>query len=233
MFKNKDTASPFAIIKEKIKSFITLNKKEKQSTKESSVPDIVNVDDKTLASTTASSECSIQNERLTAFLQILFAKPDYSRNGELLSLVPATLSDDLQEILDSTAKISEQSRMVNDSIQVLAEDISKERNYLSRASEFPFLSSTLITYCIQAHYHRGALDSNNESLKKSFSILALLPPPRNKNDKYSGYVNSSKNNEVDRMLDQPEDKITVVRKDAFMKGTIKFMARAGNVVLCP
>ena len=125
----------------------------------------MNIDNKTLASTAASSECSAQNKRLTAFLQILFAKPNYNRNGELLSLVPVILSDDLQEILDSTSKISEQSRMVNDSIQVLAEDISKEKNYLSRTSEFPFLSSTLITYCLQAHYHRRALDSNNESLK--------------------------------------------------------------------
>ena len=108
LFKNKDKANPFAVIKEQIESFIKVNKKEEHSTKESSVPDIVNVDDKTLTSTTASSECSIQNECLTAFLKILFAKPNYDKNGKLLSLVPATLLDDPQEILDSIAKISEQ-----------------------------------------------------------------------------------------------------------------------------
>ena len=107
LFKNNDKASPFAIIKEQIESFIKINKKEEHSSKESSVPDIVDLDEKTLASTTASSECSVQNERLTAFLQILFAKPNYNRNGELLSLVPAILSDDLQEIFNSTTKISE------------------------------------------------------------------------------------------------------------------------------
>ena len=218
LFRNNDKTSPFAIIKEKIEAFIKLNTNEEQSSKESSVPGIVNIDEKTSVSPSASSESSIQNERLTAFLQILFAKPNYNRNGELLSLVPAIVSDDVQEILESTTKISEQSRMVSDNIQVLAEDISKERNYLSRSSEFPFLSSTLNTYALQAHYHGGALDSNNESLKKSFSILALLPPPRNENEEYSGYVNSSKNNEVDRMLDQPEDKRTVMRKDVFIKG---------------
>ena len=95
--KNNDKASLFAII-EQIESFIKVNKKEEHSTKESSVPDIVNVDNKTLASSTASSECSVQNERLTDFLPILFAKPNYDRNDEFLSLVPATLSDNLQEI---------------------------------------------------------------------------------------------------------------------------------------
>ena len=96
--------------------------------------------------------------------------------------------------------------MMSNSIQILAEDISKERNYLSRASAFPFLSSTLITFALQAHYHSGTLDTIDESLKKLFSILTFLAPPRNEKDEYSGYVNLSKNNDVGRMLDQPEEK---------------------------
>ena len=45
LFKNKDKASPFAIMKSEIDKFIKVNKKdEEQNTKLSSVPDIVNLD---------------------------------------------------------------------------------------------------------------------------------------------------------------------------------------------
>ena len=77
---------------------------------------------------------------------------------------------------------------------------------MSRASSFPFLSNNLITYAIQAHYHISAIDANPESPKKPFSILALLAPSGSETDEYSGYVNSSKNIEVDRLLDQPNEK---------------------------
>ena len=45
-----------------------------------------------------------------------------------------------------------------------------------------------------------------EYLKKYFNALTLLAPPYNTNDEYSGYVNSSKNVEVKRLLDQPAEK---------------------------
>ena len=68
------------------------------------------------------------------------------------------------------------------------------------------MSQTLITYALQAHYHSGSIDKNMESLKKAFNVLTLLAPPYNSNDEYSGYVNSSKNVEVERLLDQPAEK---------------------------
>ena len=123
------------------------------------------------------TEKSIMNERLIAFLQILFAKPNYDRNGDILSLIPAVISDDLDKVLVLTSKVSEQARLVSDNMKVLADDISKERTYLSRATNFPFLSSTVITYAIQAHYHSEPIDVDSDSFKKSFSILSLLAPP--------------------------------------------------------
>ena len=72
--------------------------------------------------------------------------------------------------------------MISDSIAVLADDIKKERNYLSRASSFPFLSNTLIIYALQAHYHSGAIDLNIESLKISFIILTVLALPWSNTD---------------------------------------------------
>ena len=53
--------------------------------------------------------------------------------------------------------------MVNDGIRVLADDISQERNYISRASKFPFLSNTLLTYALQSHFYSEAIDVDLES----------------------------------------------------------------------
>ena len=49
-----------------------------------------------------------------------------------------------------------------------------------------------------------------ESLEKSLNALTLLAPPYNSNDDYSGYVNSSKNVEVEILLDQPAEKRFVI-----------------------
>ena len=132
--------------------------------------------------------------------------------GDLVSLVPAEFVDEARELLTSSSSTSEQARTLSDGIEVLADDISRERSYLSKASKFPFLSNTLITYALQAHYHSGAIDGNMESLKKSFSVLALIAPPANSTYEYNGYINSSKNTEVDRMLDQPSEKKASIRK---------------------
>ena len=51
--------------------------------------------------------------------------------------------------------------------------------------------------------------------KKSFSILALLVPPANLINGYSGYVSSSKNIEVGRILDTPIEKRYSIRKEVF------------------
>ena len=78
--------------------------------------------------------------------------------------------------------------------------------------------STLITYSIEAHYHSESIDVDFDSLRKSFSVLALLAPPHDDSDEYMSYVNASKNVSVDRMLDQPEEKRALMRKDIFIKG---------------
>ena len=131
------------------------------------------------------------NERLIAFLQILFARPNYDRNGDISSLIPAEISDDLDEVLTATSKVTEQARLISDNIKVLSDDITKERTYLSRSTNFPFLSSTVITYAIQAHYHSESIDVDSDSLKKSFSILSLLAPPRIRSEEYNLYVSST------------------------------------------
>ena len=216
LFKSKQASGPYQVIKEQIELFISANKKPESI--EISVPKIVDMaDDKTLASSAASST-SVTNERLTAFMAILFSSPTFDRNGDISHLVPAQLSDEISEILTSASSSSEQARLFADGIEVLAEDISKERSYLSRAAKFPFLSSTVLKYCLQAHYHSGAIDSNMDSLKKSFNILALLSPPLESVDEYRSYINSSKNIEVDDLLEQQSEKRASIKKDIFIKG---------------
>ena len=211
-------AYPFTVIKKEVEAFILANKTPEN--KAPSVPEVINViqGKASIASNTNSSKELVANDRLIAFLQILFAKPNYDRYGELLSLGPAVISDNLQEILSATTKTSVQSRMISDSLRVLAEDISHEKSYLSRASKFPFLTNTVLSYAIQAHYHCETIDVDQESLKKLFNVLALLAPPSKDSEEYKGYIISSKNIEVDRMLDQPEDKRAMMRKDVFIKG---------------
>ena len=124
------------------------------------------------------------------------SKPHYNRNGDLASLVPADISDEVQELLTFPLTTSKQARTLINIIEVLVDNISKERSYLSRASNFPYLSSMLITCALQAHYYSGPIDDNTELLKTLFSILTLLPPPAILTDEYSRYINFIKNSEV-------------------------------------
>ena len=48
--------------------------------------------------------------------------------------------------------------------------------------------------------------------------LLFSPPPHNESVEYSGYINSSKDVEVDRLLDQPAEKRSSIRKEIFIKG---------------
>ena len=217
LFKgNKDSSSPFIRIKNEVDRYVATNTKQLPNCK---VPEVVDIPEhKTLASESKSSECTVINEKLTAFLQVLFAKPVFDNDGDIIYLEPATVSDGLQEILTTTTNTSQQVCMMSDAMKVLLDDVSSEKYYISRNINFPFMSSTTITYALQAHYHTESIDVDMESLKKLFSLLALLPPPRNQSDEYSGFVNSSRNVDVDKLLDQPGDKRTSMRKDIFIKG---------------
>ena len=217
LFKNKnDSSSPFDRMKREVDKFVATNTYHPTSFK---VPAVVDIPEhKMVASETKSSECTVMNERLTAFLQILFAKPAHDEDSDVSFLEPAIISDNLQEIFAATSNTSQQARIVSDAVKVLSDDISDEKYYLSRSSCFPFISSTLITYALQTHYHSKSIDVDLESLKKLFSILALLPPPRDQSEEYYNFVNSIRNVEVYRMLDQPEEKRAIMRKDIFIKG---------------
>ena len=182
------------------------------------VPDLVSLAEKTMASIASSQDSKVveKNEKLMAFLSVMYAHPTYDRTGSITALSPAILTNEAMELLSSSSSTADTSRNLTDGLEALAYDISRERSYISRATDFPFLSQTLLTYFLQGYCHTGSIEKNPESLKKTFNILALLPPPSN--DDYAKYIVSSKNNEVEQVLDHPSDKRSSLKKDVFVKG---------------
>ena len=154
-----------------------------------------------------------KNTLLLSFFQILFC-----REGSGEDLIPGTMSDEAMEIIVSSDKIAEQARLTADNITALTDEIGNERSYISRYNRFPFLSHTCITYVLQAHFHNGAIDYNLDSLKKSFSLLNLLALPHDCNDELTSFTNSSRNVEVEQMLDQLAEKRAGIRKEVFLRG---------------
>ena len=133
-------------------------------------------------------------------------------NGENF---PGTMRDKVMEVITSSDKIAEQTRLATDNIATLKEDISSERSYTSRVTTFPFLSHTLITYILQSYFHNYAVDSNMKPLKQYFSILTLLLLPHDSNGELSIFVNSSRDIKVEQMFEQPSEKKSGNQKVSF------------------
>ena len=194
--------------------------KEESARKASSLPEEVDLESKTVVTMNSATESKVsqKNERLIAFLSIMFSMPNYDRTGKLTSMHPATLSDDAMEILASTASLAEQARNLKNGLDALSRETAREPQYLSRFAKIPFLSQTVLTYILQANFHTGSIDYCMESLKKSFSILCLLHPPEDDNDEYTKYIHSSRNSEVESILEHPSEKKSGLRKEVFLKG---------------
>ena len=67
----------------------------------------------------------------------------------------------------------------------------------------PFISSTILTYPTQAHYHLIPIDENIDKLKKIFNLLVLLPPPPIDSNNYIKMIEPNKVSEFDEILAQP------------------------------
>ena len=176
-----------------------------------------------------------KNERLIAFLQILFSRPEYDRSGNISSLLPGQLTDEALELLATNSSTADQARALADALDALANEVSRERTYLSRAADFPYMSQTVLTYMLQTHFHTHAIDKNYESIKKSFNFLTFLSPPSTSTDDYQKYVNASRNTEVELLLDQPAEKRSALKKDIFTKGKQEsiddVVSFIGNIVI--
>ena len=154
-------------------------------------------------STEASKEREA-NERLVVFLVLIFAHPGLNIDGKTTSISPAVFTDEVKEVFGSVTKAVEQDRTMVENMSSFAEDVSKARGYLSRAVRFPFLSQSI--------------DGSIDSIRKSFTILTLLSPHTSHCDEYTSLMNSSRNAEVESLLDQPSKKRAEVKKEVFIKG---------------
>ena len=91
------------------------------------------------------------------FLSVMYTHPTYDRTGSLTALSPAILTNEAMELLTSSSSTADTSRNLTDGLEALAYDISRERSYISRATDFPFLSQTLLTYFLQGYCHTGRI----------------------------------------------------------------------------
>ena len=130
----------------------------------------------------------------------------------MTSLFPAVFTDEMEEVFGTVTKAADQVRTMTENMSSFAEEVLKERVYLSRAARFPFLSQTLVTYLLQAHVHMGSIDGSIDSIRKSFTIFNLLSPHISHCDEYTSLVNLSHNAEVERLLDQSSERRAEVKK---------------------
>ena len=219
LFKHHDA---YPILKSEIDKLLSIEKPAPSPVLAPNVPNEVAILDHKTVVTSASSTQDVKllekNERLIAFLSIFFSRPEYDRSGNIAALTPAQLTDEALELLATHSSTADQARALYDGLDALATDISRERTYLNRAADLPYLSQTVLTYMLQTHFHLHAIDKNHDSLKKSFNWLSFLPPPSSSNDDYSKYMNASRNAEVEQLLDQPQEKRSAIKKDVFTKG---------------
>ena len=130
----------------------------------------------TNTSTTQDASLIEKNDRLISLLSIYFSKPVYDRNGGISSLVPGELTDEALELLSSTSATSDQACILADGLKALAAQVSQERYYLSCQAKLPFFSQMALLYMLKTNWYNGPIDQNHEDIKKSFNLLALLPP---------------------------------------------------------
>ena len=116
-----------------------------------------------------------------AFLSILFSRPEYDRMGEVASLSPAKLTEEVKELLTSCSSTTEQARSLAHSLDALTVEISKERSYLGLPVHEPNRAHLETPSTLPSVIDRQNIDS----IKKMFNVLALLAPPSTSNEDHS------------------------------------------------
>ena len=111
-----------------------------------------------------------------------------------------------------------------------AQDFSRKKTYLIRATRLPFLPHTLVTYLFQAHVYSGSIDGNIHSIRISFTIITLLYPHTSNYDEFTGICNPSRNAEVECLLDQPSERRSGIKKEVFIKGRQEILDKVPTFV---
>ena len=98
---------------------------------------------------------------------MLFAFPAVDTSSKPTHLTLGSITDEVKELFASATSRRDQARLACLAMANLADDVSKETSYLSRAARFPQLSQTLVTYMLQSQYFNGSMDGNEDGLKKT------------------------------------------------------------------
>ena len=124
------------------------------------------------------------SDRLTVFMGLLFAAPTKDVHGAIIGYVPATLTDNVKEVFESVSSTMDQARMIGENLTAFSVEVSEEKSYLPRCTRYPFLPLTLLIYLMHINLHLTSIDGDPESLKKTFNLLALLPPQTHQSEEY-------------------------------------------------
>ena len=184
--RNGSPNATLTVLKDEIRRFVDKHTPPSEPHKATPIPDNISIAERSLVSQTSSFDSKMfeKNEKLISFLSILYSSPTYDRAGSVGSLTPTQLTDEDLKLLKNSSS-------------------NEEKTYLSKRINFPFMSQTVLTYFLQGYHHLHAIDQDIASIKKSFNVLVLLNPPDR--EEYTKYVNASKNNEVESILDHPSE----------------------------
>ena len=120
-------------MKEEVNRFV-LKYQPKQQVTEHVTQEIVVTNDVMIIVTSASSanesKTLDKNERLVTFMSLFFSRPQYDRDGQMVTLIPAELSDEALDMLSSSTSTSDQASQLGDGLTSLADQITNERFYL-------------------------------------------------------------------------------------------------------
>ena len=82
----------------------------------------------------------------------------------------------------------------------------------------PLIKHAIMSYFLGACFPTHSLARNTGTLKATFTIYSLTPPPSSSNKDYQNYLRSTNDNEADFLLDQPETKQAAVQKKCVIGG---------------
>ena len=80
-------------------------------------------------------------------------------------LFPSELSNKALEFLSSSSSVSEPSKKLFGALYVFVQDTADEQHYLSKMTDWYFLSQSLFLYILQVNHHDGLIGKNFESVK--------------------------------------------------------------------
>ena len=111
---------------------------------------LITTDNASVLSQTDKSIVAAKFEKMIAFYQVFFSSQIINRTGDIIEVTPGLISDDVKECMETSLTIGELAKEIGVSFQAFVKQCStKERNFISKGINMPFLTSTSLTYMTQ------------------------------------------------------------------------------------